>query len=345
MVVVMQVGASNSLIEAVIGQLSELGFDVHRSSGVNQTVLGAIGVKPDFDIRQVQIMEGVAEVYRVTEPYKFASRTWRQENTQFKVNGHTIGGTGIVVISGPNMVENEAQLDKVAAYIAELGGAFLRADIDRPRSSPYSFPGHGISSLKLLRTIADEYNLSVVSKVNSATMVESMFNHVDIFHVSAHHMQNFELLKVIGEAKKPVILKRGLSSTIEEWLMSAEYILKEGNTQVVLCEGGIRTFEKYTRNSLDLSSVPVVKERSHLPIIVDPSHATGFRNKVTPMARAAIAAGADGVMIETHPDPLRAISEGAQALFFKEYVELLEQVQVIASSIGRTFDPALPQSS
>ena len=335
MVVVMQRGASKPLIEAVIGQLGELGFDVHRSSGVNQTVLGAIGVKPDFDIRQVQVMEGVAEVYRVTEPYKFASRTWRQENTQFKVNGHVIGGDAITVIAGPNMVESESQLDKVASYISELGGALLRADIDRPRSSPYSFSGYGISSLKLLRSIADKYNLAVVSKANSATMVEAMFDHVDVFHVSAHHMQNFELLKVIGEAKKPVILKRGLSATIEEWLMSAEYILKEGNTEVVLCEGGIRTFEKYTRNSLDLSSVPVVKERSHLPIIVDPSHATGFRNKVMPMARAAIAAGADGVMIETHPDPLKALSEGAQALFFEEYVELLKQVQNIATSIGR----------
>ena len=335
MVVVMQRGASKPLIEAVIGQLGELGFDVHRSSGVNQTVLGAIGVKPDFDIRQVQVMEGVAKVYRVTEPYKFASRTWRQNNTQFEVNGHVIGGEAITVIAGPNMVESESQLDQVASYISELGGAFLRADIDRPRTSPYSFSGHGISSLKLLRSIADKYNLAVVSKANSATMVEAMFDHVDVFHVSAHHMQNFELLKVIGEAKKPVILKRGLSATIEEWLMSAEYILKEGNTEVVLCEGGIRTFEKYTRNSLDLSSVPVVKERSHLPIIVDPSHATGFRNKVTPMARAAIAAGADGVMIETHPDPLKAISEGAQALFFEEYVELLKQVQNIASSIGR----------
>ena len=343
MVVVMQVGASRPLIEAVIGQLSELGFDVHRSSGINQTVLGAIGVQPDFDIRRVQVMEGVAEVYRVTEPYKFTSRTWRQENTQFDVNGHTIGGSKLILISGPNMVEDEEQLEKTAEYVAALGGKFLRADIDRPRSSPYSFPGHGLSSLQLLRTIANRYNLSVVSKINSATMLKEMYDHTDIFHVSAHHMQNYELLKALGEARKPVILKRGLSATIEEWLMSAEYLLKEGNTEVVLCEGGIRTFEKYTRNSLDLSSVPVVKERSHLPVIVDPSHATGFRNKVTPMARAAIAAGADGLMIETHPNPLKALSEGAQALFFEEYIELLEQVQIIASAIGRNFDVTLPQ--
>ena len=345
MVVVMQVGASQPLIEAVIGQLGELGFDVHRSSGINQTVLGAIGVQPDFDIRRVQVMEGVAEVYRVTEPYKFTSRTWRQENTQFQVNGHVIGGTAIVLISGPNMVEDDDQLEKTAAYIARLGGKFLRADIDRPRSSPYSFPGHGLSSLQLLRNVADRHNLSVVSKINSAAMLDGMYEHTDIFHVSAHHMQNYELLKALGGARKPVILKRGLSATIEEWLMSAEYLLKEGNTEVVLCEGGIRTFEKYTRNSLDLSSVPVVKERSHLPVIVDPSHATGFRNKVTPMARAAIAAGADGLMIETHPNPLKALSEGAQALFFEEYMELLEQVQIIASALGRNFDVSFPQPS
>lgn len=345
MVVVMQPGASKSLIEAVIGQLSELGFDVHRSSGINQTVLGAIGVQPDFDIRRVQVMQGVAEVYRVTEPYKFTSRTWRRENTQFAVNGHVIGGSEIVLISGPNMVEDEHQLERVAAYVAGLGGKFLRADVDRPRSSPYSFPGHGLSSLELLKNVADSHNLSVVTKINSASMMDEMFAYTDIFHVGENHMQNFELLKALGEAKKPVILKRGLSATIEEWLMSAEYILKEGNTQVVLCEGGIRTFEKYTRSSLDLSSVPVVKERSHLPIIVDPSHATGFRNKVIPMARAAIAAGADGLMIETHPDPLKALSEGAQALYFDEYAELLEQVQIIASAIGRNFDVALPQRS
>ena len=345
MVVVMQVGASQSLVENVIAQLSELGFDVHRSSGVNQTVLGAIGVRPEFDVRSVEVLPGVAEVYRVTEPYKFASRTWRQENTQFDVNGVQIGGRDLTLISGPNMVESEEQLDKVAAYVAQFGGKLLRADISRPRSSPYTFAGHGLSILNLLRSVADRYNLGVVSKVNSTAMVDVMHEKVDIFHISAHHMQNYELLTAVGKAKKPVILKRGLSSTIEEWLMSAEYILKEGNTRVVLCEGGIRTFEKYTRNSLDLSSVPVVKERSHLPIIVDPSHAIGYRNKIMPMARAAIAAGADGVMIETHPNPLKALSEGAQALFFEEYVELLEQVQIIASAIGRSFSTELSEQS
>ena len=333
----MQVGAEEPLIEAVIGQLSDLGFDVHRSSGVNQTVLGAIGVQPDFDTRRVHVMEGVAEVYRVTEPYKFASRTWRQGNTEFEVGGIPIGGEEIALVSGPNMVESEEQLEQVAAFIAKQGGRFLRADIHRPRPSPYTFSGHGMKSLELLRRVADLHNLRVVSKVSSSEMVDAMANHIDIFHISSHHMQNFELLQAVGKSGKPVILKRGLSATIEEWLMSAEYILVEGNTHVILCEGGIRTFEKYTRNTLDLSSIPVIKERSHLPIIVDPSHGTGFRNKVIPMARAAIAAGADGLMIETHPDPLRALSEGPQALYFDEFVELLQQVQLIAVAIGRKF--------
>ncbi len=338
MVVVMQVGASEPLIEAVIGQLSELGFDVHRSSGTNQTVLGAIGVKPNFDIRQVQIMPGVAEVYRVTEPYKFASRTWKKENTRIQVGEHLIGGEEITLISGPNMVEDEEQLDAVAAFVASHGGKFLRADIDRPRSSPYHFRGHGISSLELLRSVADRHGLLVVTKVNGPHLVDQMRDHVDLFHISAHHMQNYDLLKRVGQSDKPVILKRGLSATIKEWLMSAEHILSEGNAHVILCEGGIRTFEDYTRNTLDLSSIPVLKEKSHLPVIVDPSHGTGFRDKVTPMARAAVAAGADGLMIETHPNPLRALVEGAQALFFQEYVELLRQVQIIASAVGRKID-------
>ena len=337
MVVVMQVGASDTLIEAVIGQLSDLGFDVHRSSGIHQTVLGAIGVKPDFDTRRVRVMPGVAEVYRVTEPYKFASRSWHPENTQVSVEECTIGSEEIAFISGPNMVEDEKQLEEVASFVASQGGTLFRADIYRPRSSPYSFRGHGVKILKVLRDVADRYNLKVVTKVNSSAMVDVMINDVDVFHVSAHHMQNYELLKSIGESGKPVILKRGLSATIEDWLMSAEHILVEGNSNVILCEGGIRTFENYTRNTLDLSSIPAVKERSHLPIIVDPSHGTGLRNKVIPMARAAIAAGADGLMLETHPNPLHAASQGAQALFFDDYIELIKQARLIATAIGRVF--------
>ncbi|MFK7844757.1 MAG: 3-deoxy-7-phosphoheptulonate synthase [Rhodothermales bacterium] len=337
MVVVMQAGAEDVLVEAVIGRLSELGFDVHRSSGVHQTVLGAIGVKPDFDVRLVKVMSGVAEVYRVTAPYKFASRVWKKENTQIDVKGLSIGGENIVVMAGPNMLEDEEQLDKVASLLVEHGVSFLRADVHRPEVSPYSFKGVGESGLSILRNVADRHGLRVVCKVTGPEMVEKMADYVDVYHIRSTHMQNYDLLRAVGQSSKPVFLKRGLSSTIEEWLMSAEHILVEGNMQVILCEGGIRTFERYTRNTLDLSAIPIVKELSHLPIFADPSHGTGLRNKVMPMARAAIAAGADGLMIEVHPDPSRARSEGAQALFFDEFVELLDQVKQIGAAIGRTF--------
>lgn len=332
----MQAGAEEARIEAVIGRLSELGFDVHRSSGVHQTVLGAIGVQPDFDTRQVRVMEGVAEVYRVTSPYKFASRAWKKENTFIDVKGKRIGGSGITVMAGPNLVEDEAQLDKVASVLAANDVHFLRADVYRPEVSPYSFRGLGDEGVKILRAVASQHGLAVVSKVTSPDMVERLSEVADIYHIRASHMQNYDLLKAVGQAGKPVFLKRGSSATIEEWLMSAEHILAEGNMQVILCEGGIRTFERYTRNTLDLSAIPVVKERSHLPIFADPSHGTGLRNKVTPMARAAVAAGADGLMIEVHPDPLHAQSEGGQALFLDEFVELLSQIKQIAAVIGRT---------
>ena len=332
----MQAGAAEEQIEAVIGRLSDLGFDVHRSSGVHQTVLGAIGVKPDFDIRQVQVLDGVAEVYRVTEPYKFASRAWKRENTVVDVRGIALGGPEVVIMAGPNMVESEAQLDATARCLVEQGIGFLRADVYRPRSSPYSFRGLGDDGARILRDVADRHGLRVVSKVNGPGMVERLADVIDVFHVRAEHMQNYDLLKTLGGAGKPVFLKRGLSATIEEWLMSAEHILVEGNAEVVLCEGGIRTFERYTRNTLDLSAVPVIKERSHLPVFVDPSHGTGLRNKVMPMARAGIAAGADGLMIEIYPDPASARSEGAQALHFGEFAALLQQVRLIAQAIGRT---------
>ena len=332
----MQAGAEEALVEAVIGRLSELGFDVHRSSGVNQIVLGAIGVQPDFDAREVKVMEGVADAYRVTSPYKFSSRTWKKENSSIDVKGVTVGGAGIVIMAGPNLVEDEEQLDQIAKFLVEQDISFLRADVHRPQISPYSYGGLGESGMSILRDVADRHGLRVVSKVTGPEMVEKMADYIDVYHIRSSQMQNYDLLKAVGQSNKPVFLKRGSSATIEEWLMSAEHILKEGNMQVILCEGGIRTFEQYTRNTLDLSAIPVVKEKSHLPIFADPSHATGLRNKVIPMARAAIAAGADGLMIEVHPNPPRARSQGAQALFFDEFVELLDQVKQIASAIGRT---------
>ena len=335
MVVVMKPDATEAQIEAVIGRLNDYGFDVHRSSGVNQTVLGAIGVQPDFDVRHIKVLEGVADVYRVTEPYKFASRSWRAEDTIIEVNGVQIGGDEVVVMAGPCSVENEEQIHEVAAHVAAHGATFLRGGAFKPRSSPYSFQGLGERGLKLLREAADQQGLSVITEVMDVSQVPLIYEYTDIFQVGARNMQNFTLLRELGKVDKPIFLKRGLSATIQEWLMSAEYIMAGGNSQVILCERGIRTFETTTRNTLDLSAVPVVQARSHLPVFVDPSHGTGLRNKVLPMARAAVAAGADGIMVEVHPNPPSALSDGPQSLFFEQFTELMRQIRQIARTIGR----------
>lgn len=336
MVVVMQQGAEESQIQAVIQRLNDFGFDVHRSSGVNQTVLGAIGVKPDFDIRHIKVVDGVADVYRVTEPYKFASRSWKSENTIIDVNGIPVGGDEIVVMAGPCSVESEDQMEACAALCAAQGAAFLRGGAFKPRSSPYSFQGMGEEGLKIMQKAAQRHGLNTITEVMETAQIDLIYPYTDVFQVGARNMQNFSLLKDLGKTDKPVFLKRGLSATIEEWLMSAEYIMSNGNPHVILCERGIRTFENYTRNTLDLSAVPVVKNKSHLPIFVDPSHGTGIRTKVTPMARAAVAAGADGLMVEFHPDPATAMSDGPQSLFFDQFIELMRQVRLIARAIDRS---------
>ena len=346
MVVVMEPHASEDQIEAVINNLNAYGFDVHRSSGISQTVLGAIGVKPGFDTRIIRVMDGVAQVQRVTEPYKFASRTWKRESSVLDVGGVQIGGNAIVLMAGPCAVESAEQINETAAMVSEHGGTFLRGGAFKPRTSPYSFQGLGETGLKLLRDAADRYNLKAVTEVMDITKVELVHNYTDVFQVGTRNMQNFGLLKTLGKTRKPVLLKRGLSSTIQEWLMAAEYIISHGNPNVILCERGIRTFETYTRNTLDLSAVPIIKKKSHLPIIVDPSHATGIRNKVTPMARAAVAAGADGLMVEVHPDPDSAKSDGPQSLFFSQFSELVKQIRDISRAIGRTIHepPVMTQS-
>ncbi|QXD14478.1 3-deoxy-7-phosphoheptulonate synthase [Rhodocaloribacter litoris] len=336
MVVVMEVGASEAQIQSVIEHLNRYGFDVHRSSGVQQTVLGAIGVKPDFDVRHIKVLDGVADVYRVTEPYKFASRAWKQENTRIDVRGVTIGGDEVVVMAGPCSVEGEEQMEVTAAHVAAHGATFLRGGAFKPRSSPYSFQGLGEEGLRILRGAADRHGLRVITEVMETAQIELIYPYTDVFQIGARNMQNFSLLKEIGKTDKPVFLKRGLSATISEWLMSAEYVMSQGNPHVILCERGIRTFETYTRNTLDLSAVPVVKAKSHLPIVVDPSHGTGIRNKVIPMARAAVAAGADGLMVEVHPDPPNARSDGPQSLYFDQFVELMQQVRRIAEALDRT---------
>ncbi len=340
MVVVMKPGASEAQVEAVIQRLNDYGFDVHRSSGVHQTVLGAIGVKPDFDIRHIKVLDGVANVYRVTQAYKFASRSWKPENSVIDVNGVPIGGEELVVMAGPCSVENEEQIELSAAFVASCGARILRAGAFKPRSSPYSFQGLGKEGLILLRQAADRHGLQVVTEVMEVAQIEVVHEYTDIFQVGTRNMQNYALLKELGKTDKAVLLKRGLSATIDEWLMSAEYIMSRGNQNVIFCERGVRTFSQATRNMLDLAAVPVIREKSHLPIIVDPSHATGIRNLVSPMALAAVAAGADGLMIETHPDPPTALSDGPQSLYFDHFASLMADVRRIAAAVGRSFAEA-----
>ena len=335
MVVVLEKNISDKQLENVIKHLEEFGFAVHKSTGVETTVLGAIGVQPDFDIRNVKILEGVAEVYRITEPFKLASRSFQKDNTEIKIGGVTIGGNDVVMMAGPCSVESEKQIFTIAEIVAKAGAKILRGGAFKPRTSPYSFQGMGEDGLKLLRKAADKFNLLVITEVMETNQISLIEQYTDIFQLGARNMQNFSLLRDLGKTNKPIMLKRGLAATVEDLLMSAEYILSNGNKQVMLCERGIRTFETYTRNTFDLSAIPVVHKRSHLPVIADPSHATGLRDKVLPMARAAVAAGADGLMVEVHNEPEKALSDGPQALLPDQFFELMKQAKLIAEVIGR----------
>jgi len=334
-VIILENNATEKQIDNVVKHLEDYGFQVHKSEGVQRTILGAIGVKPDFDVRKIKILEGVADVYRVTAPYKLASRSFKEDNTIINIKGYEIGNNHITLMIGPCSVESEEQIFTLAKVVAESGAKILRGGAFKPRSSPYSFQGLGEEGLKLLRAAADEYDLLVITEVMQIQHIDLIYKYADIFQVGARNMQNFPLLKELGKTDKPVMLKRGLSALIEEWLMSAEYILSEGNKDVILCERGIRTFEKYTRNTFDLSAIPIVHKKSHLPVIADPSHATGLRDQVAPMARAAVAAGADGLMIEIHHDPENALSDGPQAMLPDEYLRLIDELRVIANAIGR----------
>jgi 3-deoxy-7-phosphoheptulonate synthase len=335
LVVVLEKNISEKQLENVIKHLEEFGFAVHKSTGVETTVLGAIGVQPDFDIRNVKILEGVAEVYRITEPFKLASRSFQKDSTEIKIGGVTIGGNDVVMMAGPCSVENEKQIFTIAEIVAKGGAKILRGGAFKPRTSPYSFQGMGEDGLKLLRKAADKFNLLVITEVMETNQISLIEQYTDIFQIGARNMQNFSLLRDLGKTNKPIMLKRGLAATVEDLLMSAEYILSGGNKQVMLCERGIRTFETYTRNTFDLSAIPVVHKRSHLPVIADPSHATGLRDKVLPMARAAVAAGADGLMVEVHNEPEKALSDGPQSLLPDQFFELMKQAKLIAEVIGR----------
>jgi 3-deoxy-7-phosphoheptulonate synthase len=336
MIVVMQQGATEEQVEAVIERMEDAGFDVHRSTGTVHTVLGGVGGKDDVDLAIFDVMEGVKEAHRIGSPYKLASRSFRPGGTMVRVGGISIGGERIVVMAGPSCVESREQIERAAELVAKAGASVLRAGAFKPTRTPYSFQGIEEESLRLLREAAARNGLLVVSEVMDQSQIALVGQYADILQVGARNMENFALLRELGKLRKPVLLKRGISATIEELLLSAEYILSGGNYDVILCERGIRTFETYTRNTMDISAIPVVKKLSHLPIVADPSHGTGRRDKVVPMARAAVAAGADGLLVEVHPDPDRAVSDGAQSLRPEQFDDLMRQLRMIAPAVGRS---------
>jgi 3-deoxy-7-phosphoheptulonate synthase len=335
MVVVMRERASEAQVQAVIAQLVEMGFDVHRSTGATRTVIGAVG-DGTGDPQLLEVQDGVQEVLRITEPYKLASRTFKPDNTVVEIGDVRVGGDEVIVMAGPCSAESEEQVETTAAAVKRAGAKILRGGAFKPRSSPYSFQGLGETGLRMLRAAADRHDLRLVTEVMEINQIEMVERYAHVLQIGARNMQNFSLLREIGHARKPVLLKRGISATIEEWLLSAEYVLSGGNMDVMLCERGIRTFESYTRNTLDISAIPVVQTLSHLPVIVDPSHGTGRRDKVAPMARAAVAAGADGLLIEVHSDPDHARSDGAQSLFPAQFERLMAELRIIAPAIGRS---------
>ncbi len=336
MIVAMQETAEEAQIQQVIEHLVKMGFEVHRSTGARMTVLGAVGSGIDFDIRILELLPGVQEVHRISSPYKLAGRSFRPEGTIVRLaNGVDIGGNEVVVMAGPCSVESREQLFTTAEGIAKSGARVLRGGAFKPRSSPYSFQGHGEDALKLLREAGDKFKLLVISEVMEISQIPMMLPYVDILQVGARNMQNFNLLRELGKVRKPVLLKRGIAATLEEVLLSAEYIMAGGNYEVILCERGIRTFETYTRNTMDISAIPIIHKLSHLPMTADPSHGTGRRDKVAPMARASVAAGADALLIEVHCDPNKALSDGAQSLFPEQFAKLMDELRMIAPAVGR----------
>jgi 3-deoxy-7-phosphoheptulonate synthase len=332
----MQEGASAAEVDTVVERLEFMGFSVHRSTGANRTILGVVGADVRGDPRLVETFDGVQEVVNISEPYKLASRAFRPQGTVVRLDDVRIGGDEVVVMAGPCSAESDEQVHATAAAVKRAGAKVLRGGAFKPRSSPYSFQGLGEDGLRMLRDAATAHNLKLVSEVMDASQIDVVARYADILQVGARNMQNFSLLRELGHAQKPVFLKRGISATIEEWLLSAEYVLSGGNMDVILCERGIRTFETYTRNTLDISAIPIVKKLSHLPVFVDPSHGTGRRDKVAPMARAAVAAGADGLIIEVHVDPDHALSDGAQTMFPSQFDRLMAELRIIAPAIGRT---------
>ena len=336
MIIIMEHGATTSQIANVSARVEQMGCQVHLSEGQERTIIGVIGNGRPIDREQIERMSGVERTVPVLRPFKLASREFHPQDTVFPINGVSIGGNQVIVMAGPCTVEGAAQLMETAQAVKAAGAHALRGGAFKPRTSPYSFQGMGEQGLRLLAEAREATGLPIVTEVMSPDQVPLVSTYADILQVGARSMQNYALLHAVGESQRPVLLKRGMMSTIEELLMSAEYILSHGNNRVILCERGIRTFETYTRNTLDISAVPLLKQLSHLPVLVDPSHGTGHWELVGPASRAAVAAGADGLIIEVHPRPEEAWSDGAQSLKPARFAELMDSLRSIASAVGRT---------
>jgi 3-deoxy-7-phosphoheptulonate synthase len=337
MIVAMQEKATEEEINAVIDVMEESGVNVHRTTGATQTILAAVGPTAALDLSKFEVLPGVLEVHRISSPYKLAGRGFRPEGTVVEFpNGAKIGGQHVAIIAGPCAIENHHQIFSVAACVKAAGGKFLRGGAFKPRSSPYAFQGLGIPGLRVMYEAAQEHGLATVSEVMEISQIEAMMPYTDCFQVGARNMQNFNLLRELGLVRKPVLLKRGIAATIEELLLSSEYIMSGGNYDVILCERGIRTYETSTRNTMDIAAIPVVHKLSHLPIVGDPSHGTGRRDMVPAMAKAAVAAGADAILVEIHPNADKAASDAAQTLFLGQFEQLVRELRVIAAAVGRT---------
>jgi 3-deoxy-7-phosphoheptulonate synthase len=337
MIVAMQAGATEEQIYAIVEIMEEAGVSVHRTTGSEQTILAGVGPTSKIDLGAFEGLPGVEHVHRISSPYKLAGRAFRPEGTVVEFpSGATIGGNQIAIIAGPCSIENRDQIFTIAQCVAEAGGKFLRGGAFKPRSSPYAFQGMGIPGLEIMREAADKYGLMTVTEVMEISQIEPMLPFVDCFQVGARNFQNFNLLRELGQIRKPILLKRGIAATIEELLLSSEYILSGGNYDLILCERGIRTYETATRNTMDISAIPVIKKLSHLPIVGDPSHGTGRRDLVGPMARAAVAAGADAILVEIHPNADKAASDAAQTLYLDQFRKLMDELRLIAQAVGRT---------
>jgi 3-deoxy-7-phosphoheptulonate synthase len=346
MLVVMQHGATQDEVRRVVETIEELGYQARPMPGSQRTAVGLVGNDGRVDATRLAALPGVKEIIHVTQPYKQVSREWRPEPTIVELAGGVrIGGNDVVVIAGPCSVESEKQILDAARLVRDAGATMLRGGAFKPRTSPYSFQGLGKKGLKLLAQAREETGLLIVTEALDTESVDVVAEHADVVQIGARNMQNFSLLKRVGRCGKPVLLKRGIAATITELLLSAEYLLAEGNHDVILCERGIRGFDSATRNVFDVTAIPVVRELSHLPIIADPSHGTGRRSKVTPMARAAVAAGADGIMVEVHPQPDRALSDGEQSLYPEQFQALMREVAAIAEAIGRRIAEPAPASA